>query len=120
MQQVSIETAQSNLDCAVLEKLLGKTIILGTLDLSDMTIERLKLLPPYPPRAAICAGAADCGRARLRVEISAARHRLSKDLRYGRGRRDRAARTLRELNAVICCRIHYAPGLDRCLVVHFR
>jgi hypothetical protein len=24
------------------------------------------------------------------------------------------------LNAVPCCRIHYAPGLDRCLVVHFR
>ena len=31
VQQVSIETAQSNLDCAVLEKLPGKTIILGTL-----------------------------------------------------------------------------------------
>src|ERR1700758_2876178 len=39
VQQVSIETAQSNLDCSVLTKLPGKTIILGTLDLSDMTIE---------------------------------------------------------------------------------
>jgi 5-methyltetrahydropteroyltriglutamate--homocysteine methyltransferase len=39
VQQVSIETAQSKLDCAVLEKLPGKTIILGTLDLSDMAIE---------------------------------------------------------------------------------
>jgi 5-methyltetrahydropteroyltriglutamate--homocysteine methyltransferase len=39
VQQVSIETAQSNLDCAVLEKLPGKTVILGTLDLSDMTVE---------------------------------------------------------------------------------
>jgi 5-methyltetrahydropteroyltriglutamate--homocysteine methyltransferase len=39
VQQVSIETAQSRLDCAVLETLPGKTIILGTLDLSDMTIE---------------------------------------------------------------------------------
>jgi len=39
VQQVSIETAQSNLDCAVLDKLPGKTIILGTLDLSDMNIE---------------------------------------------------------------------------------
>jgi 5-methyltetrahydropteroyltriglutamate--homocysteine methyltransferase len=39
VQQVSIETAQSGLDCAVLEKLPGKTIILGTLDLSDMTVE---------------------------------------------------------------------------------
>jgi 5-methyltetrahydropteroyltriglutamate--homocysteine methyltransferase len=39
VQQVSIETAQSNLDCAVLEKLPSKTIILGVLDLSDMNIE---------------------------------------------------------------------------------
>jgi 5-methyltetrahydropteroyltriglutamate--homocysteine methyltransferase len=31
--------AQSNLDCSVLEKLPGKTIILGVLDLSDMKIE---------------------------------------------------------------------------------
>jgi 5-methyltetrahydropteroyltriglutamate--homocysteine methyltransferase len=39
VKQISIETAQSNLDCAVLEKLPGKTIILGALDLSNMTIE---------------------------------------------------------------------------------
>ncbi|HLA20757.1 MAG TPA: 5-methyltetrahydropteroyltriglutamate--homocysteine methyltransferase, partial [Pseudolabrys sp.] len=39
VQQVSIETAQSKLDCAVLEKLPGKTIILGVLDLSDMGVE---------------------------------------------------------------------------------
>ena len=39
VKQISIETAQSNLDCAVLAKLPGKTIILGALDLSDMTIE---------------------------------------------------------------------------------
>src|SRR5450631_4127776 len=40
IQQISIETAQSNLDCPVLNKLPGKTIILGTLDLSDMTVEK--------------------------------------------------------------------------------
>ena len=39
VKQISIETAQSNLDCAVLEKLPGKTIILGALDLSNMTVE---------------------------------------------------------------------------------
>jgi 5-methyltetrahydropteroyltriglutamate--homocysteine methyltransferase len=39
VHQVSIETAQSGLDCSVLKTLPGKTIILGTLDLSDMTIE---------------------------------------------------------------------------------
>ncbi len=30
VQQISIETAQSNLDCAVLDKLPGKTILLGS------------------------------------------------------------------------------------------
>ncbi len=30
--------AQSNLDCSILENLAGKSIILGTLDLSDMAI----------------------------------------------------------------------------------
>jgi 5-methyltetrahydropteroyltriglutamate--homocysteine methyltransferase len=38
-QQVSIETAQSNLDCSVLEKLPGKKIMVGVIDLEDMTIE---------------------------------------------------------------------------------
>jgi 5-methyltetrahydropteroyltriglutamate--homocysteine methyltransferase len=37
--QVSIETAQSNLDCAVLKDLPDKTIILGVLDLSTPEIE---------------------------------------------------------------------------------
>jgi 5-methyltetrahydropteroyltriglutamate--homocysteine methyltransferase len=39
VRQVSIETAQSKLDCAVLEKLPGKSIMLGVIDLSDMTVE---------------------------------------------------------------------------------
>jgi 5-methyltetrahydropteroyltriglutamate--homocysteine methyltransferase len=39
VQQISIETAQSNLDCSIVEKLPDKTIILGTLDLSDTAIE---------------------------------------------------------------------------------
>jgi 5-methyltetrahydropteroyltriglutamate--homocysteine methyltransferase len=37
--QVSLETAQSNLDTSVLEELRGKSIILGVLDLSDMNVE---------------------------------------------------------------------------------
>ena len=67
MQQVSIETAQSNLDCAILEKLLGKTIILGTLELSDMTVEkaetvaaRIRCALPYVPAQQIVV-APDCG-----------------------------------------------------------
>ena len=39
VKQISIETAQSSLDTSVLEKLRGKTIILGVLDLSDMAVE---------------------------------------------------------------------------------
>jgi 5-methyltetrahydropteroyltriglutamate--homocysteine methyltransferase len=39
VRQISVETAQANLDCSVLEKLPMKTIILGVLDLSDMKIE---------------------------------------------------------------------------------
>jgi 5-methyltetrahydropteroyltriglutamate--homocysteine methyltransferase len=38
--QISIETAQSKLDCAVLSGLPGKQILLGTIDLSDMTVEQ--------------------------------------------------------------------------------
>ena len=38
-QQVSIETAQSKLDCRVLEQLPGKKILVGCLDLSDMNVE---------------------------------------------------------------------------------
>src|SRR5687768_17428505 len=37
--QVSIETAQSNLDCAVLARLPGKKIMLGVINLDDMAIE---------------------------------------------------------------------------------
>ena len=38
-QQVSIETAQSNLDCSVLQTLPGKKVMVGVLNLDDMTVE---------------------------------------------------------------------------------
>ena len=38
-QQVSVETAQSKLDCAVLAKLEGKKIMVGCIDLNDMMVE---------------------------------------------------------------------------------
>src|SRR5262249_51367602 len=67
VEQISIETAQSNLDCSVLEKLSGKTIILGTLDLSDLSIEtpeavaaRIRRALPYVPAERIVV-APDCG-----------------------------------------------------------
>jgi 5-methyltetrahydropteroyltriglutamate--homocysteine methyltransferase len=67
VQQVSIETAQSKLDCSVLEKLPGKTIILGVLDLSTHDVEapetvaaRIRRALPFvgPERVVI---APDCG-----------------------------------------------------------
>ena len=38
-RQVSLETAQSRLDCSVLESLAGKKLMVGCIDLSDMTVE---------------------------------------------------------------------------------
>ena len=38
-KQVSIETAQSKLDCSVLRSLPAKQILLGCIDLSDMAVE---------------------------------------------------------------------------------
>ncbi len=65
--QISIETAQSGLDCAVLAELAGKTIILGVLDLNDMTVEtpeqvaaRVRRALPYVPAERIVL-APDCG-----------------------------------------------------------
>jgi 5-methyltetrahydropteroyltriglutamate--homocysteine methyltransferase len=67
VRQVSIETAQSGLDCSVLATLPGKTVILGTLDLSDMKIEtpetvaaRIRRALPYVPAERIVV-APDCG-----------------------------------------------------------
>ena len=76
VQQVSIETAQSGLDCSVLEKLPGKTVILGVLDLSDMAIETpetvaariRRALPHVPPERVVVAP--DCGLKYLPREVA--------------------------------------------------
>jgi 5-methyltetrahydropteroyltriglutamate--homocysteine methyltransferase len=67
VQQISIETAQAKLDCSVLEKLPGKTILLGVLDLADMGIEtpetvaaRIRRALPHVPAERIVV-APDCG-----------------------------------------------------------
>jgi 5-methyltetrahydropteroyltriglutamate--homocysteine methyltransferase len=76
LQQISIETAQSNLDTSVLAKLPGKTIILGTLDLSDMTVEapetiaaRIRKALPYVAAEKIIV-APDCGLKYLPREVA--------------------------------------------------
>ncbi len=67
VQQISIETAQSGLDCSVLRELDGKTIILGVLDLSDPAVEpaglvadRVRRALPYVPASKLVL-APDCG-----------------------------------------------------------
>jgi len=67
VDQISIETAQSKLDCSVLEQLRGKTILVGVLDLSTHDIEtpeivaaRLRKALPYVSADKIIA-APDCG-----------------------------------------------------------
>lgn len=49
--QISIETAQANLDTSVLEELRGKTIMVGVLDLSDMTVETPEIIADRIRRA---------------------------------------------------------------------
>src|SRR5262245_29509780 len=65
--QVSIETAQSKLDCAVLSRLKGKKIILGVIDLADPQVEtprtvaeRIRRALPYVAAEDIVV-APDCG-----------------------------------------------------------
>jgi 5-methyltetrahydropteroyltriglutamate--homocysteine methyltransferase len=67
VDQISIETAQSNLDCSVLTALDGKTIILGVIDLSDPAVEtaevvaaRVRRALPYVSANRLVLGT-DCG-----------------------------------------------------------
>jgi len=66
-QQISLETAQSGLDCAVLQQLPDQKIILGVIDLSNMQIEtpevvadRIRRALPYAAAENIII-APDCG-----------------------------------------------------------
>jgi 5-methyltetrahydropteroyltriglutamate--homocysteine methyltransferase len=76
VKQVSIETAQSNLDTVVLQKLPGKKIMVGCIDLSDMkvetpqvVVERLrKALKHVKPEDVIVAP--DCGMKYLPREVA--------------------------------------------------
>jgi len=87
-KQVSIETAQSKLDCAVLRELDGKRVMVGCIDLSDPAVEspetiagRIRRALPYiEPENVILAP--DCGMkylprdsatAKLRAMVAAAK-----------------------------------------------
>jgi 5-methyltetrahydropteroyltriglutamate--homocysteine methyltransferase len=75
-QQISIETAQSNLDCAVLQSLPGKQFMVGCLNLEDPAIEspvvvasRIKRALQYiKPEQVILAP--DCGMKYLPREVA--------------------------------------------------
>jgi 5-methyltetrahydropteroyltriglutamate--homocysteine methyltransferase len=75
-QQVSIETAQSNLDTSVLTTLPGKKIMVGCIDLSDMKVEtpqqvvaRVKRALQHVPKENVIL-APDCGMKYLPREVA--------------------------------------------------
>jgi 5-methyltetrahydropteroyltriglutamate--homocysteine methyltransferase len=79
--QVSLETAQSKLDCSVLVALRGKQIILGVLDLSSMQPEsaeevaaRIRRALPFVDARNVIVGP-DCGLKYLPREVADAKMR---------------------------------------------
>jgi len=75
-RQVSIETAQSKLDCKVLEALAGKSVMVGCIDLNDMAVEtpetvaaRIRRALPYVPKESVIL-APDCGMKYLPREVA--------------------------------------------------
>jgi 5-methyltetrahydropteroyltriglutamate--homocysteine methyltransferase len=85
VQQISIETAQSSLDCSVLTKLPGKTIILGVLDLSTTTVEtsdavadRIRRALPFVSADRLIV-APDCGLKYLPRQIAFAKMKAMVD-----------------------------------------
>jgi 5-methyltetrahydropteroyltriglutamate--homocysteine methyltransferase len=82
---VSIETAQSHLDCSVLAELPGKKIILGVIDLGDHTVEtagvvadRIRRALPYVPAENLIP-ATDCGMKYLPREVAFGKMRALAD-----------------------------------------
>jgi 5-methyltetrahydropteroyltriglutamate--homocysteine methyltransferase len=76
IHQISIETAQSNLDCSVLRQLPSKEIILGVLDLSTPKVETVEEVKARVKRALEHCDAEriilapDCGMKYLSREVS--------------------------------------------------
>jgi 5-methyltetrahydropteroyltriglutamate--homocysteine methyltransferase len=74
--QISIETAQSNLDCSVLKGLPGKKIMLGVIDLADQNVEtpevvanRIRRALPFINASDVVI-APDCGMKYLPREVA--------------------------------------------------
>lgn len=80
-RQVSIETAQSNLDCSVLQQLQGKKVMVGCIDLADPQVEsadtvvqRIERALPYVKAENVIL-APDCGMKYLPRETAAGKLR---------------------------------------------
>jgi 5-methyltetrahydropteroyltriglutamate--homocysteine methyltransferase len=99
VNQISIETAQSNLDCSVLRELPGKEIMLGVIDLSTQKVETVEVVKERVRRAlphieaARLVLAPDCGMkylprdvawGKLRAMCQAAKE-LRQEFQPGRG-----------------------------------
>jgi 5-methyltetrahydropteroyltriglutamate--homocysteine methyltransferase len=79
VQQISVETAQSALDCSVLADLAGKTVLLGVLDLSTSDVEspavvaeRIRRALPYVAAERLVV-APDCGMKYLTRDVAFAK-----------------------------------------------
>ena len=82
---ISLETAQPNLDCSVLEELPGKQIILGVIDLSTLEAEtpetvaaRIRRALPHCPAERLTI-APDCGMKYLPREVAYAKMKAMVD-----------------------------------------
>lgn len=85
VDQVSIETAQSKLDCSMLAQLPSKQIMLGVIDLQDQTVEtpavvadRIRRALPYVPAERLIV-APDCGLKYLPRDIAFAKMKAMVD-----------------------------------------
>jgi 5-methyltetrahydropteroyltriglutamate--homocysteine methyltransferase len=85
VDQISIETAQSHLDCSVLAKLPSKQIMLGVIDLADHNVEtpqviadRIRRALPYMTAERIIV-APDCGLKYLPRDIAFAKMKAMAD-----------------------------------------
>ena len=113
--QVSIETAQSNLDCSALMPLRDKQILLGVVDLSDMTVESAETVAGADSaRAAVCGARADHRRHRLRHEVPAARRGRRQDAGDGgRSPSDAQGAGIMKIAAVSICTSIAVDGCHR-------
>jgi 5-methyltetrahydropteroyltriglutamate--homocysteine methyltransferase len=79
IQQISIETAQSNLDCSILRELPGKEILLGVIDLSTPKVETVEVVKARVRRALPHIEAA-----RVQLAPDCGMKYLARDVAYGK------------------------------------